>query len=42
MSESDKAPRRERAARVLKDAGADHVIDSVADLLPLLRRLGAV
>ena len=42
MSEADKAPIRQRATRSLKDAGADHVIDSVADLLPLLRRLGAV
>ena len=42
MSEADKAPIRQRATRSLKDAGADHVIDSVADLLPLLRRHGAV
>lgn len=42
MSEADKAPIRARATRMLKDAGADHVIDTVADLLPLLRRLDLV
>lgn len=42
MSESDKEPIRERTTKILKDAGADHVIDTVADLVPLLERLGWV
>ncbi len=42
MTEAEKAPIRERVTRKLKQAGADHVIDSVADLMPLLRRLGGV
>ena len=42
MSEAGKAPIRERSARILKEAGADHVIDTVADLMPLLRRLNWV
>lgn len=42
MSDADKAPIRERATRILRDAGADQVIDTVADLLPLLKRLNYV
>ena len=39
LSDADKAPIRERCTRTLKEAGADHVIDTVADLMPLLRSL---
>lgn len=42
LSEADKAPIRERSTRVLKEAGADHVIDTVADLMPLLKRLNCL
>ncbi|KGJ05650.1 phosphonoacetaldehyde hydrolase [Paracoccus halophilus] len=31
---------RQRATRILKDAGADHVIDTVADLPALMERIG--
>lgn len=41
MSETDIAPLRERATAILRDAGADHVIDTVADLPDLIRRLSA-
>lgn len=41
MSETDIAPLRERATAILRDAGADHVIDTVADLPDLIRRLNA-
>jgi len=34
------AARRERAAATLREAGADYVIDSVADLLPVLDDIG--
>ncbi|MDE3240964.1 MAG: phosphonoacetaldehyde hydrolase [Paracoccaceae bacterium] len=38
---AERAARREAAAKVLFDAGADYVIDTVADLPDLLRRLEA-
>lgn len=41
MSETDIAPLRERATAILRDAGADHMIDTVADLPDLIRRLNA-
>ena len=40
MSEAEKAPIRARCTQVLKDAGADFVIDTVADLPELMRRQG--
>ncbi|TVQ57248.1 MAG: phosphonoacetaldehyde hydrolase [Rhodobacteraceae bacterium] len=39
MSETEIAPLREAAAATLRAAGADHVIDTVADLPALLERL---
>ncbi|WP_102222900.1 phosphonoacetaldehyde hydrolase [Acidimangrovimonas sediminis] len=39
LPEAERAARRDAAARILFDAGADHVIDTVADLPALLRRL---
>jgi phosphonoacetaldehyde hydrolase len=39
MSEAEIAPLREAAATKLRAAGADHVIDTVADLPALLERL---
>lgn len=41
MSASEIAPLRMRASQILTDAGADHVIDTIADLPDLLRRLSA-
>lgn len=41
MSEAEIAPLRTRAAAILKDAGADHIIDTVADLPDLIRNLSA-
>lgn len=40
MSEPDRAPLREHCARRLKKAGADYVIDSIAELVPLLNTIG--
>ncbi len=40
MSEEEIAPLRDRAARKLKDAGANYIIDTVADLPSLLKTLG--
>ena len=40
MSDEDIAPLRDRAARKLREAGADYVIDSVADLPALDRTIG--
>jgi phosphonoacetaldehyde hydrolase len=40
MTESEKAPIRRRCSEILKRAGADYVIDTVADLLPLLQTIG--
>lgn len=39
MSEAEIIPLRERATTILRDAGADHVIDTVADLPDLIRKL---
>lgn len=39
MSETDIAPLRAHATQILKDAGADHVIDTIADLPALIRKL---
>ncbi|MEM7022791.1 MAG: phosphonoacetaldehyde hydrolase, partial [Pseudomonadota bacterium] len=39
MAESEVAPLRDAAAARLRQAGADHVIDTVADLPDLLARL---
>ena len=41
LSEPERAERREAAAKILIAAGADHVIDTVADLPALLRTLDA-
>ncbi len=41
MDEAAKAPIRERVSAKLKAAGADHVIDTVADLPALIERLEA-
>ena len=41
LSEPERAARRDAAAKILRDAGANHVIDTVADLPALLRRLDA-
>ncbi|MFN3208698.1 MAG: phosphonoacetaldehyde hydrolase [Roseovarius sp.] len=40
LTEAEIAPLRAHATALLKDAGADHVIDTVADLPALVRRLG--
>jgi len=40
MTEAEKAPIRQRCGETLKKAGADYVIDTVADLLPLLQTIG--
>lgn len=39
MTEAEIAPLRARASRILRAAGADHVIDTVADLPALIARL---
>ncbi|MBE1284062.1 MAG: phosphonoacetaldehyde hydrolase [Rhodobacteraceae bacterium] len=39
LTEDEIIPLRDHAARILKDAGADHVIDTIADLPALVRRL---
>ncbi|MEM8974715.1 MAG: phosphonoacetaldehyde hydrolase [Pseudomonadota bacterium] len=41
MSDEEIAPLRDRAAKKLRDAGADHVIDSVAQLPALINQLEA-
>ncbi len=41
LPETERAARREAAAQILVAAGADHVIDTVADLPALLSRLDA-
>ena len=41
LSPEDIAPLRAKATKILKDAGADYVIDTVADLPALLRKLDA-
>jgi len=41
LSEAEVATLRDRATAILRTAGADHVIDTVADLPALLRRLDA-
>lgn len=40
LSEEEIEPLRAHATKILKEAGADHVIDTVADLPALLRSLG--
>lgn len=40
MSERERAPLRQRCTQRLKKAGADYVIDTIADLVPLLRTIG--
>ncbi|KRS12736.1 phosphonoacetaldehyde hydrolase [Roseovarius atlanticus] len=42
LTEAEIAPLRAHATAILKGAGADHVIDTVADLPALVRRLGHV
>ncbi|QFT93896.1 Phosphonoacetaldehyde hydrolase [Roseovarius sp. THAF9] len=42
LTEAEIDPLRAHATAILKDAGADHVIDTVADLPALVRRLGHV
>jgi phosphonoacetaldehyde hydrolase len=41
LSEAEVAALRESATKILKDAGADHVIDTVADLPALVRQLSS-
>ncbi|WP_103761773.1 phosphonoacetaldehyde hydrolase [Roseovarius confluentis] len=42
LTEAEIEPLRAHATAILKDAGADHVIDTVADLPALVRRLGHI
>jgi phosphonoacetaldehyde hydrolase len=41
LDAGEQAARRAQATALLQDAGADYVIDSVADLLPVLDRIEA-
>ncbi len=40
LPKAEQARRRDEATATLRDAGADYVIDSVADLMPVLERIG--
>lgn len=42
LPEAERAELRDRVSAILKAAGADHVIDTVADLPALIERLEAV
>jgi phosphonoacetaldehyde hydrolase len=41
LAEPDRAKRVEGSARLLKAAGADYVIDTIADIGPVLKEIAA-